>query len=82
MVGLDGQFQDLPALLGAFGLDELAAVPGDVAGENQLAPLSWKGFGASDEMVDEQVYSMLVALVFHEGFHSTFAARKARLFRG
>jgi hypothetical protein len=61
VVGVDGQFQDLPSLLVALGLDERAAVTGYVAGENRLAP-----FGTPDEMIDDKMYSMFVALVLHK----------------
>ena len=50
----------VPPLLLALGLDQRAAVLRHVAGEDGLPPL-----GAPDEVVDDQVDPVFVALIFH-----------------
>jgi len=60
VVRLHGQFQDRPALLLALALDQLAAFLGHVADKDRLA-----SFRAPDEVVDDQMDPMLVALVLH-----------------
>jgi hypothetical protein len=60
VVGLDGQFQDVPTFLAALVLDPLPAVLRHVAREDGLAAL-----GTPDEMVDDEMDSVFIALIFH-----------------
>jgi hypothetical protein len=58
VVRLDGQFDNRPALFGAFLPKPFAALGCDCPGENSLAP-----FGSPDQVIDNQVKAMLVALI-------------------
>ncbi len=60
MIGLDCQFLTVPALPGTRGLDQLAAIPGHIAHQDGLTPL-----GTPDEVRDDPMDTMLVALVLH-----------------
>jgi hypothetical protein len=60
VVGLDGQLLNVPAMLSTFRLDQGPAVGRHLAREDRLAPL-----GAPDEVVDDQVDPMFVALILH-----------------
>lgn len=60
MIGLDRELNDVPTFLGALLLNELDKSIFELACENRLAT-----FGAPDEMIDEQVYPVLIALVVH-----------------
>jgi hypothetical protein len=60
VIGRDRQFLDVPVLLGALGLNELAAVRGDVPNQDRLPP-----FGTPNEVVDNQVNAVFVSLLFH-----------------
>lgn len=59
VVGLDGEAKNLPALLSAFLPDEGVALAAHGVDEHGLAAL-----GAPDEVVDNEVDAVLVALVF------------------
>jgi hypothetical protein len=60
VIGLDGQFLDVPTLLRTLGLDELAAVLGHLAHQDRLSPL-----GTPDEVVDDEMNPVLITLIFH-----------------
>jgi hypothetical protein len=60
VVGLDCQFLDVPAVLGALGFDQLPAFLGDILHEDGLPPL-----GTPDQVVDDQVDLAFVSLIFH-----------------
>lgn len=62
MIRLDSQFQNLPSVLGTLILDQFSTVVRHVANQNRFASL-----GGPDQMVDHQMNSMLVSLVFHTG---------------
>jgi hypothetical protein len=50
----------VPALFRTLGLDELAAVLGHVSHQDRFSPL-----GTPDEVVDDEVDPMFIALIFH-----------------
>src|SRR5262249_13687869 len=60
VVGLDRQLQDRPPLLSALVLDQLAAVPGNLADQHRLAALR-----APDAVVDDEMDAVFVPLVLH-----------------
>jgi len=60
VVGIDRQFQDMPAMPGAPGFKELATISSNCAGEDRFA-----SFRGPNQVIDNQVDSMFVALIFH-----------------
>jgi hypothetical protein len=60
VVGINGEFQDVPSFLAALILNEPSAVVRYRALQNRLAPP-----GGPDQMIDNQVYPVFVSLVFH-----------------
>ena len=60
MVGQDRQLFDVPPVFGALGFDQDLTVRGHVASEDGLTTLR-----TPDEMVDDDVNPMLVALILH-----------------
>jgi len=59
-IGIDRQFQDLPSFLAALALDKTTTVLGYVAFQNRLTSL-----GSPDQIIDNQMHSVLISLVFH-----------------
>lgn len=62
VVGLDGKFEDCPAVFEAFLFNQGFTVFGDLTNQNRLAP-----FGCPDEVVVEEVDAVFIALVVAEG---------------
>jgi hypothetical protein len=60
VVGLDCQFLDVPAVLGAHGFDQLPASLGDILYKDGLPPL-----GTPDQVVDDHMDPVFVSLIFH-----------------
>ena len=58
MIGLNRQFQNLPALLSTLLLDEGLAVFGDTAPKHGFAAL-----GTPDQVVDDKVDAVFISLV-------------------
>jgi hypothetical protein len=60
VIGLNGKLLDVPTQLRTLGLDEPATVLGHVPHQDGLPPL-----GTPDEVADDEVESVVIALVFH-----------------
>jgi hypothetical protein len=60
MIGLNRQFQNLPALLSTLLLDEGLAVFGDTAPKHGFAAL-----GTPEQVVDDKVDAVFISLVIH-----------------
>jgi hypothetical protein len=78
VIGLDGQFLDMPPQLSALAEDQLAAGLGNLPREDGLSTLR-----TPDEVVDDQVNPMFVALIFNvdsiltiDGLFKSDAARR------
>jgi len=60
VIGLDGKLKNFPSLFLALFFKELATVGGNTVDQNRLAPL-----GTPDEVIDNQVNSVFISLIFH-----------------
>jgi hypothetical protein len=60
MVGVDNQFQNFPSPVGALLPDDLLAIFPYRTSQHRLT-----SFGSPDQVKDDQVYSVFIALVFH-----------------
>jgi hypothetical protein len=60
VVGLDGKLQNVPPTFGTLDPNLVLAFPTNIIHEDGLTPL-----GAPDEMVNYQMNTVFIALVFH-----------------
>jgi hypothetical protein len=60
VVGLNSQFKDIPSFLSTLLLDQLCETILERACKNGLA-----SFGTPDEMIDNEMYPVLISLVVH-----------------